>query len=205
MSDPAVRPSTADPSYAARLQRLESARWKRWLDVQAPYRWNVRRLCPGRVLDLGCGVGRNLAHLDGRGLGVDHSAHAVAAARARGLTAVTSDELWSSEHARPQGFDTLLAAHLLEHLPTDEALSLLAQHLPLVRPGGLVVLITPQERGWRSDATHVRRVGPAELAATTHVLGLEPVEMRSFPFPRAAGRVFTYNEHVHVARVPAAS
>ena len=67
------RPGTDAPDYAARLQTLEQARWKQLLDVQAPYRWNIRRLELGRTLDVGCGLGRNLAHLDGRGVGVDHN------------------------------------------------------------------------------------------------------------------------------------
>ena len=44
---------TQSEAYAARLDSLESARWKRWLNVQAPYRWNLRRLRLGFVLDVG--------------------------------------------------------------------------------------------------------------------------------------------------------
>ena len=62
------RPGTDAPDYATRLQTLEQARWKQLLDVQAPYRWNIRRLGLGRTLDVGCRLGRNLAHLDGRGV-----------------------------------------------------------------------------------------------------------------------------------------
>ena len=46
--------------YAQRLQQLQQARWKLALDVQRPYRWNLERLCSGRVLEVGCGIGRNL-------------------------------------------------------------------------------------------------------------------------------------------------
>jgi hypothetical protein len=35
---------TADESYTKRLQREEGRWWKRLVDVQAPYRWNLRRL-----------------------------------------------------------------------------------------------------------------------------------------------------------------
>jgi 2-polyprenyl-3-methyl-5-hydroxy-6-metoxy-1,4-benzoquinol methylase len=98
-----------------------------------------------------------------------------------------------------------LAAHLLEHLPEPEATGLLRSYLPLVRPGGRIVLITPQERGWRSDATHVRWVDAAELRRTCEQLGLTVDTSQSFPFPRPVGRVFRYNEFVQVATVPAAA
>src|SRR5674476_1246283 len=72
-------PPTAGPEYARRLQTLSGARWKRVLDVQMPYRANLRRLHLGRTLDVGCGTGRNLAALDrdrrqGRPTGGDHRA-----------------------------------------------------------------------------------------------------------------------------------
>jgi len=199
---PRAGAATAGSDYTQRLQRLELASWKRLLDVQAPYRWNVRRLCPGRVLEVGCGVGRNLAHLGDRAVGVDHNPHSVAVARQRGCTAFTPDELDSTGHAQPATYDTLLAAHLLEHLSEPEADDLLTSYLPLVRPGGKVVLITPQERGWRSDATHVRWVGLPELRRTAERLGLHVDTQLSFPFPRPVGRVFRYNEFVQVATVP---
>lgn len=191
---------TEDAGYAARLQRLELARWKTLLDVQTPYRWNVRRACPGRVLEVGCGIGRNLSHLQGRGVGVDHNATSVATARARGLEAYTVADFVDSPRATQGAFDALLVAHVLEHLDEPAGDALLKSYLPFVRPGGRVVLITPQERGWRSDATHVRWVGPLEIAAACQRAGLRIVEQRSFPFPRPAGRVFPYNEFVCVAR-----
>jgi len=42
---------TEDDAYTQRLRARLGAGWKRRLDVQAPYRWNLRRLTPGRVLD----------------------------------------------------------------------------------------------------------------------------------------------------------
>jgi 2-polyprenyl-3-methyl-5-hydroxy-6-metoxy-1,4-benzoquinol methylase len=194
-------PSTRDASYTRRLQRLSGATWKSRVDVQAPYRWNLRRLRPGRTLDVGCGLGRNLAHLDGEGVGVDHNETSVAAARAAGWTAYTPVEFEASEHARPGSFDTLLVAHVLEHLKEADADGLLATYLPFVRPGGQVVLITPQERGFASDETHVRYVDAAESAAHLHRAGIQVARSYSFPFPLLMGRVFPYNEFVVVGRI----
>jgi 2-polyprenyl-3-methyl-5-hydroxy-6-metoxy-1,4-benzoquinol methylase len=195
----ATRPGTDGAEYTERLQRLGGAGWKRVLDVQAPYRWNIRRLQLGRTLDVGCGIGRNLAHLGGNGVGVDHNPTSIAACRAQGLEAYTIDEFLASDVARPGAFDAMLAAHLLEHMDEPDARAVIESYLPYVRPGGQVVFITPQERGFASDATHVRFVGFAEAAAMARALGLSVRRQYSFPFPRFVGRAFTYNEFVTVA------
>jgi 2-polyprenyl-3-methyl-5-hydroxy-6-metoxy-1,4-benzoquinol methylase len=192
--------ATASRDYADRLVRLEAARWKQVIDVQAPYRWNIRRLRLGRTLDVGCGIGRNLHHLGADAVGVDHNADSVAVARSRGLTAYASDEFRDSPDAVHGSYDTLLLAHVVEHMKRDSAVGLLAGHLMFLRPAGRVVLITPQEAGYRSDSTHVRFVdfdGAADLAAA---IGFEIERKYSFPFPRMAGKIFAYNEFVTVTR-----
>jgi SAM-dependent methyltransferase len=194
--------SSLDDRYAERLVRKQTAWWKRLLDVQAPYRWNLRRLRPGFTLDVGCGIGRNLVHLAGQSIGVDPNEHAVAAARARGLPAYTPEEFRRSEYCRPERFDTLLLAHVCEHLSVAEARQVLGEYLPLVRGGGRAILITPQEVGYRSDPTHVRFVDFAALRELIEQAGMTVEQSYSFPFPRGVGRVFTYNEFVVVASKP---
>lgn len=186
---------TASPDYTARLLA------RRLLPTQAPYRWNLRRLRLGRVLDVGCGVGRNLRHCAPGSVGVDHNAHSVAAARARGLTAYTPEEFAATDCV-PGSFDSLLCAHVLEHLDAAKASALLARYLPYVRPGGRAVLITPQEAGFASDATHVRFVGFPELTEEARAVGLDVRRAYSFPLPRAAGRIFRHNEFVLVSTAP---
>jgi len=198
--------ATRSEEYAGRLVRLQSARWKRWLDVQAPFRWNIRRLEPGFTLDVGCGIGRNLAHLSGYGVGVDTNEHCVKAARARGLTAFTPDEFRrSAEYNRPGRFDSLLLAHVAEHMTEPEAVALLLEYESLVRAGGRLILIAPQEAGFSSDATHVELMDFSRLARISERLGFQPERTFSFPFPRWAGRVFTYNEFIVVSTKRASS
>ncbi len=194
--------TTAAAPYAERLARLEGVWWKRVLDVQAPYRRNVRRLAPGRTLDVGCGLGRNLGHLGGNGVGVDHNPAAVAECRRRGLVAYTTDEFADASEAVPGAFDHLLVAHVLEHLVPSAAIELLASYLPYVHGAGSIVVITPQEAGQRSDPTHLTFLDHDAVRALLAPLGLRVVEQRSFPLPRVVGRVFRHNEFVTVARVP---
>jgi glycosyltransferase involved in cell wall biosynthesis len=186
-----------------KLVKQPGSRWKKMLNVQAPCRWNVRRLAPGFVLDVGCGIGRNLAHLDGRGVGVDHNPHSVTEARARGLEAYTVVEFAATQWSRPASFDSLLCAHVLEHMTIVDARRLLLDYLPLVKSGGTLIIIVPQAAGFRSDATHVEYLDPARLAMLTEPLPIDLERIFSSPFPAWVGRVFRYNETVAVYRLRA--
>jgi 2-polyprenyl-3-methyl-5-hydroxy-6-metoxy-1,4-benzoquinol methylase len=198
--------ATNSQEYAQRLIRLQTASWKRWLDVQAPFRWNLRRLDPGVTLDLGCGIGRNLVHLPAQSVGVDINEHCVRAARARGLTAFTPTEfLRSAEYNRAGRFDTILLAHVAEHMTDDEVVALLKEYEKLVRPGGRLILITPQEAGFKSDATHVQLMDFARLTRISERVGFHRERAFSFPFPRWVGWLFTYNEFVVVSRKQASA
>lgn len=195
---PAEEP-TARPEYAQRMVQMSQARGKSLVFVQAPYRAHVRRICAGQVLDVGCGIGRNLAHLGERAVGVDHNVASVDIARSRGLRAHESTEFADSTDAVPAGYDTLLIAHVLEHLSAADGQRLLTSYLPYLRPGGRVVAICPQERGYGSDSTHVRFMAFGEIAGMCRQAGLLVRRHYSFPFPRLAGRFFTHNEFVVLA------
>jgi 2-polyprenyl-3-methyl-5-hydroxy-6-metoxy-1,4-benzoquinol methylase len=194
--------STDTPDYAERLRRKQTLRWKRLLHVQAPYHWNLRRQGLGRTLDVGCGIGRNLGVLASGSVGVDHNADAIALARSMGYDAYTVEDFMAGELAAPGAFDGLLLAHVVEHLEREEALTLLGDYLPFVRPGGRAFLVCPQERGYASDPTHVWFARDAELTDLVRALGLELERSFSFPFPRKAGKLFIYNEFCVTARVP---
>lgn len=200
--EPSHTPDTTDPAYAARLAASVAPRhgWRKLADPQRPYRWNIRRLGLGRVLDIGCGVGRNLAHLDGNGVGVDHNADSIRIARSRGLTAYTTEEFRGSTDDRPGSFDSVLFAHVLEHMTPAKATALVAEHLPYLRNGGQVAVICPQERGQASDPTHVTFLDAAAITAILLDAGVTVERSSSFPFPRPVGRVFTHNETVVVGR-----
>lgn len=192
---------TRDASYARRLERKGDRLWKRVLNVQAPYRYNVRRHDLGRTLDVGCGLGRNLAALQPDSVGVDHNLSSVQEARRRGHRAMTVDE-WQDSPLRVRGaFDSLLLAHVIEHMDEEAGRQLLAEYLPYVRPGGKVLFICPQERGYRTDESHVRFVDFDGLETLAREVDLTPVRRWSFPFPRPTGRWFAYNEFCVLATV----
>ncbi len=109
----------------------------------------LKEYAPGkRVLDVGCGVGHLLSHLDKEGLdpmGVEPSKDAVAIAIERGTNAVQGD-LASLVEARTQeglNFDAVLMLNVLEHVPDPDAV--LADIRRALRPGGVVLIRVPND------------------------------------------------------------
>ncbi|HEX6511578.1 MAG TPA: class I SAM-dependent methyltransferase [Chloroflexota bacterium] len=191
---------TSGRDYAERLQRLSGKRWKTVLDVQRPFHWNLRRMNLGRTVEVGCGIGRLLQSLPAGSVGIDHNADAVRMARDRGMVAYTSAEWDCHEMSRSGLFDSMLLAHVVEHMTAEDAVNLLRHYLPAVCPGGKVAFIVPQEAGYRSDPTHVRFLDVQELTDLAANVGLLPIRSWSFPFPRPVGRIFAYNETCLLAR-----
>jgi 2-polyprenyl-3-methyl-5-hydroxy-6-metoxy-1,4-benzoquinol methylase len=192
-----------DTSALAYKTRLVSADvwWKRLLDVQRPYRANLASLQLNKVLDVGCGIGRNLSNLNKIGvsaIGVDHNEHSVDEACRRGFEALHIDVFKSTYLADQTEFDAILISHVLEHLTFNEAKALLSEYLPFLKPEGKVVVITPQEAGYATDPTHVNFTDEATIKDLFTTNGIKVEQDYSFPFPRFAGKLFRYNEFVVV-------
>ena len=197
--------SSTDANYTRRLQRLSGKRWKSF--VPNPYAWKVRRIATGRVLDVGCGIGRCLDFVRPRGVGVDPNESAVEVCRDKGHEAYVPDEFAAAYGGgtSDRRFDTLLCAHVLEHLDEATGADLLRSYLPYLDAAARLVLITPQERGQGSDPTHVRLVDPAAMTRLAEQCGLRIERTSSFPLPRIFGRWFVYNETITVARIATAA
>lgn len=198
----AISPETALPDYTNRLVTLQTVWWKRLLNVQAPYRWNLQRLNLGNCLDVGCGIGRNLRNLSNGSVGVDHNEHSISVSRQQGLLAFQPDEFKTTEYAKNKYFDSMLLAHVLEHMSFEDGSSIMKSYLPYIKSGGKVVLITPQVAGYASDKTHVEFMPFSRLEDHAQALGLTVEKEYSFPFPEFVGNFFKYNEFVLVARIP---
>jgi 2-polyprenyl-3-methyl-5-hydroxy-6-metoxy-1,4-benzoquinol methylase len=193
---------TASEGYTDRLRRLSGSRWKQVINVQAPYQWNLRRLALGKTLDIGCGIGRNWRSFGSGSVGTDHNEHSVAYCNEQGFEAHTPDDFFKKFSPESVSFDSLLIAHVFEHLTAEQDLGILHQYLPYLRSGGRVVIITPQEAGYASDASHVEFMPFEKVAQIVGKAGLKVEKHYSFPFPRRVGKVFKYNEFVFVAKKP---
>jgi len=192
--------STIGKDYTERLQNKQFVWWKKLLDVQRPYRYNIKKLNLGFTLDIGCGIGRNLLHLNKNGVGIDHNEKSVTLCKKKGLTAYTNNDFKISEYHKPNIFDSILFAHVAEHMTENEAATLLSLYLPFLKDSGKIVIITPQEAGYKSDETHVQFTDFKVVDRIFKKINVKEEKFYSFPFPRFVGFFFKYNEFVSIAR-----
>lgn len=192
---------TNTAEYADYLVRHQLS-WKSQF-FQIPYRLHLKQLRLGRTLEIGCGAGRNLVALNAGSVGIDHNLHLVNACRQQGLMAWTTEQ-WPTifqTDLSSQSFDSILLAHVAEHLSATDFANLIRDYTPYLKPSGRFVVICPQELGYQMDQTHLEFVDfekiESAFAQSTQNYSIE--RKYSFPFPRWAGKKFPYNEFVVVA------
>lgn len=96
----------------------------------------------GNLLDVGCGNGGLLRHLQGLGWqveGIDIDPVAVESARKRGFT-VHRGTLMEQKYPDNK-FDAITMSHLIEHVP--QPAELLRECFRILKPCGQVVIVTP--------------------------------------------------------------
>jgi len=189
--------------YTERMKKMDSHESiaKRLHTVM--YRRHIQNLAPGRVLDVGCGIGMNLRFTSPESAGVDHNEHSVAEARAAGLTAFVPKELHAQAEQYHEYFDSMLVAHVVEHMDKESGVGLLEEYLPYLKPSARIVLITPDEGGYATDPTHVRFVDFAASQELVESVGFSVKRSYAFPIPRSIGKTRRGNEFVVVGIRPA--
>jgi len=170
----------------------------------------LRNLSPGRLLDVGCGDGEflhRMSSLGWKGKGIDFDDAAIVAGKAKyGLDLVTGD--FQSARFSEAGFDAITMSHVIEHVP--DPVGCLAKCRDLLRPGGRLVVSTPNSRGlghamfreaWRGlePPRHLHIFNPGLLAEVARRAGLTVVRTGS----TAVNADYILNATIAIASAPA--
>jgi len=199
-------------SIATQLEGLESAIYADFEDifrgtredikerqsVYLPYLENILR--SGKelvVLDIGCGRGEFLELLRDRGheaAGVDANPVMVDRCHALGLNVERADAIEHLRTLRAGQYTVVTAFHVVEHLPHSRLCALIDEALRILRPGGLLILETPNPQNlvvgassFYLDPTHLNPIPPALLRFVAEARGFVNVEVKPMhPVPEYA-------------------
>jgi 2-polyprenyl-3-methyl-5-hydroxy-6-metoxy-1,4-benzoquinol methylase len=137
------------------------------------------------ILDVGCGSGRFVLYLRGRGYtnvsGVDASPGQVAVAHRLGLRTVALGTAAEHLDGRAGALDLVLAVDVLEHLDRGELLQVLDAARRSLRPGGRLVVQVPNGAGpfagrlRYGDLTHERAFTAGSIAQALAACGFSRV------------------------------
>jgi SAM-dependent methyltransferase len=164
---------------------------------------DVRRVAHTHgVVDLGSGRGEWLTLLRDAGVpsrGVDPHPRFVADGRGRGLDVEEGDAVGYLQQLPPNSIDMVTAFHLIEHLPVEELLELLEAAYNALRPGGCLLLETPNPANlimgacdFYNDPTHLSPLPSALTKFLVSRHGFDDIEVRPLhpnvsPLPQARG------------------
>lgn len=155
----------------------------------------LRYFAPGgAVLDLGCGLGLFLELLQSHGFqphGLDLDPDRAARSGARVGCEVACADALRYLAGKTGAFDGIFASHVIEHLCPGDAERLIALSQAALRPGGTMVVITPNctarqvitEAFWL-DTTHVRPYPLALLRKIMERSGLDVIAAGEDPDTR---------------------
>jgi len=132
----------------------------------------LARAVGGPVLDLGCGRGEWLTLLRSWAIparGVDLETSMVTLCQAQGHEVACTDAISALRAYTDASLSLVSALHLVEHLPFETLNTLMRESLRVLRPGGVLLLETPNAENllvgaheFYTDPTHQRPI-PANL------------------------------------------
>jgi SAM-dependent methyltransferase len=185
----AMRRASTNAFYEANAEKYADATMP--FDTVVRIAWFASLLRPdARVLDAGCGSGRDLIHLKAARLrpsGLDISPSLVAIARRNSLVSVTIGDLRTPPFP-PSSFEGVWAMASLLHLEPGETTGALTALRELLVPGGVLFASVKRGRGRVCDRDGRWFTLHDETGWAKHLrrAGLEVIEMTSEP-PETAG------------------
>jgi 2-polyprenyl-3-methyl-5-hydroxy-6-metoxy-1,4-benzoquinol methylase len=172
-------------------------------NVIAQSRW-LHELPPGKLFDVGCGSGEFLQAMRDLGWqvsGLEPDDRAAEEARKKGFSVTTAaiEEL----NEPPGQYDVVTMVHVIEHLL--DAKAVLKKLLALLKPGGLLMMVTPNVRslssklfgpswfGWEIPR-HIHMYSPQSLLATIMEAGFS--EARINTTSHSASGMWRLSRHI---------
>lgn len=148
------------------------------------------------LLDVGCGRGEWLEVLRGEGLeakGIDLNRIQVARCQALALDVIEADALTHLRSLPNESLNAVSALHFAEHLPFENLVAFLDEVARVLRPGGLVILETPNPENllvgscnFYLDPTHRNPIPIATMELLVQARGFsKPEVMRLHPVAEA--------------------
>lgn len=135
------------------------------------------------VIDLGCGRGEWLETVINAGFaaaGVDLDDGMLEGCRVRGLPAERDDAVGALKKRADNSVSVISAFHLVEHIPFPALQDLVKESLRVLKPGGLLILETPNAEnlfvgtnGFYMDPTHERPIPHLLLSFLTEFSGFD--------------------------------
>lgn len=123
------------------------------------------------LLDLGCGRGEWLELLNEHGLharGIDSNEIMIERCRSFGLQVELADSIAILETLPDASLGAVTAFHMVEHMPFEVVLKLVDEVLRVLKPGGLIILETPN---------------PVNLLVGAYTFHLDPTHLKPLPSP----------------------
>jgi 2-polyprenyl-3-methyl-5-hydroxy-6-metoxy-1,4-benzoquinol methylase len=134
-----------------------------------------------RILDLGCGYGRNIMALRDCGylniVGIDISEEQVVYAKSKmGLTEIFQKDALTWLENKTKCYECIMILDVLEHLTLDESLAVLKKCYTALSEDGIFIIqvpnaLSPLSPLWHGDITHLRAFSPdsmSQLLRMTH-------------------------------------
>ncbi|HVS31983.1 MAG TPA: class I SAM-dependent methyltransferase [Thermoanaerobaculia bacterium] len=179
-------------------------------EAMEPYLALARERQP--VLDIGCGRGEFLELCREAGVdayGYDTNERSVADLKKRGLAGSLAGVPECFQRIDDGSIGSILAAHVVEHLPAEHLFALFREAHRVLRSGGLLMIETPNAESllvsasefWR-DPTHLAPRHPAALTLLASEHGFDVDDIRAIhPFPEGTALAVDAGDAPSIRRV----
>lgn len=165
--------------------RGDSSEVSRRLEVYLPFLKGAQ--ISKDVLDVGCGRGEWMQLLKSEGIecqGVDRNRVFIEQCQKAGLNVIEADASQYLRRLPSESLSCVTSFHLVEHLPFVELISLFDEVFRIVKPGGLVILETPNPENFMvgscnfyADPTHRNPIPNQTLQFLVEQRGFETIDV----------------------------